>query len=98
MTAPNLTCQEFVELATDYLEEALPPEDRQRFEAHMALCPGCDIYLQQMRQTMRLLGRVTEESLPPAGKDKLLAAFREWKAGWDPASAEHGETGDQPTA
>ncbi len=81
MTAPALTCREFVELVTDYLEGALPPGERQRFEAHLALCPGCETYLSQMRQTVALLGQVTEDSLPPEAQDALLAAFRRWKAG-----------------
>jgi anti-sigma factor RsiW len=92
VSTPTLTCQEFVELATDYLEDALPSEERRRFEAHLALCPGCDIYLQQMRQTSKLLGRVTEESLSPAARDELLSVFREWKAGKNPAAADHLES------
>ena len=39
MTAAELTCQELVELVSDYLEGALSPEDRRRFEEHLA---GCD--------------------------------------------------------
>ncbi len=81
MTAPALTCREFVELVTEYLEGALPPEEQQRFEEHLRLCPGCETYLAQMRQTVDLLGQVTEESLAPDAQDALLAAFRHWRAG-----------------
>ncbi len=81
MMPPALTCREFVELVTEYLEGALPAGDRQRFEEHLALCPGCETYLGQMRQTVALLGQVTEESLAPDAQDALLAAFRHWKAG-----------------
>jgi anti-sigma factor RsiW len=79
MTAQPLTCREFVELVTDYLEGALPPEDRKRFEDHLGLCDGCNIYLEQMRQTIRLMGKVTEESIPLEAQEQLLAAFRQWK-------------------
>ena len=41
----DLACQELVELVTDYLEDALPPEERARFDAHLAECPGCSNYL-----------------------------------------------------
>jgi anti-sigma factor RsiW len=76
-----LTCRELVELVTDYLEGALPPEDRSRFEAHLAGCRGCRTYLRQMRQTIRLAGRLTEDAVPAAAERRLLRAFRAWKSG-----------------
>ena len=36
----DLTCQEFVELVTDYFEGALDRETTARFDEHRALCPG----------------------------------------------------------
>ena len=78
-TSEVLTCQELVELVTDYLEGKLPPADRQRFEQHVAGCTGCTIYLEQMRQTIQILGRLTEETIAPPATDELLARFRAWK-------------------
>jgi anti-sigma factor RsiW len=74
-----LTCHELVEILTDYLEGALSPSDVARVEEHLELCDGCVTYLEQMRETIRLAGLVTEEELPDAQKDELLAAFRNWK-------------------
>jgi len=37
----EMVCHELVELVTTYLEGALPPEERDRFEAHRQGCPGC---------------------------------------------------------
>jgi anti-sigma factor RsiW len=80
MNAPSdLTCQELVELVTDYLEQTLAPAERARFEKHLAGCPGCQIYLGQMRQTLKLLGTLSEESIEPAARDQLLRTFRHWK-------------------
>lgn len=76
----TITCREFVELATDYLEERLPDAGRERFEDHLALCPGCQAYMEQMRATLRALGRIPEESLSAAAREELLHAFRDWKA------------------
>ena len=76
--SPEMACRELVELVTDYLEDRLPPDDRARFEAHLADCSYCETYLEQMRQTIRLLGRLPEESLAPQARDALLAAFRGW--------------------
>jgi anti-sigma factor RsiW len=75
----ELRCKELVELVTDYLEGALTPEDRARFEAHLAACAGCTRYLAQIRETIRLTGTLTEEQIPPAQRDELLAAFRDWR-------------------
>jgi anti-sigma factor RsiW len=76
----EISCQELVELVTEYLEDALPPEDRARFEAHIEPCDGCRTYLEQIRTTVALAGRLTPERLDPAAEAALLGAFREWHA------------------
>jgi anti-sigma factor RsiW len=81
LTAPELTCREFVELVTDYLEGAMVPAERARFEAHLAICEGCQAYLDQMRQTIAELGHLPEERLSGEARAALLAAFRDWNAG-----------------
>jgi anti-sigma factor RsiW len=80
MRTVELTCQELVELVTDYLEEALEPEDRRRFEAHLAACDGCDAYLEQIRLTITLAGRVGPESISQDAEAALLEAFRDWRS------------------
>ena len=75
-----LSCQELVELVTDYLEGALPEEERARFEAHVDPCRGCREYLEQMRTTIALAGRLEPAALRPEAEEALLAAFRGWKA------------------
>ena len=75
----DLTCQELVELVTDYLEGSLSATQRARFEEHLAKCAGCQNYLAQMRQTIKLVGELTEESITPQARDDLLGVFRNWK-------------------
>jgi anti-sigma factor RsiW len=79
MSTTGLTCQELVELVTDYLEGALPPAERQRFEMHIGQCGNCRAYLVQIRQTIALTGRLTEANLSPAARAELLQLFRGWK-------------------
>jgi anti-sigma factor RsiW len=74
----ELSCQELVELVTDYLEGAMAPEERERFETHVADCPGCDIYLEQMRATLALTHATAGLADRPE-TTALLAAFRDWK-------------------
>jgi anti-sigma factor RsiW len=76
---PELTCRELVELVTDYLEGRLAPEARARFESHLAICEGCQAYVDQMRQTIQALGHLREESLSPQAREALLDAFRGWR-------------------
>ena len=73
----DLPCQELVELVTDYLEGALPPGERARFDAHVAECPGCTEYLEQMRATLALT-RASRELEGRPEVDGLLRAFRDW--------------------
>jgi anti-sigma factor RsiW len=75
----ELGCQELVELVTDYLDRALDDETRQRFEAHLRECDGCERYLAQLRRTVQLVGDVPGEVLSEAARSRLLAAFRNWK-------------------
>ena len=75
----DLPCQQLVELVTDYLENRLPEPERIRFEAHLGLCSGCRTYLEQMRLTVRALGQLTEESIEPETRQRLLVAFRDWR-------------------
>ncbi len=80
MPDSTLTCQELVELVTDYLEAALPPEDCARFDAHLLGCPDCAVYVDQMRATIRLTGELSPAALSDEARRKLLDAFRDWRA------------------
>jgi anti-sigma factor RsiW len=77
--AEHLSCQEVVELVSDYVERDLPPETTTLFEQHINFCDGCEWYLEQMRATIAALGRIEEEDVPPEARDRLLTAFRDWK-------------------
>jgi anti-sigma factor RsiW len=76
-----LSCQELVELVTAYLERALSAEEQARFEDHLGTCSPCQAYLEQMRTTIRLAGRLTPDAIPADAERELLEAFRSWKRG-----------------
>ncbi len=78
MIEREMTCQELVELVTDYLDGEMPAEDRARFEEHLDDCPYCATYLEQIRQTIRLTGRLSDETLPAEITTALLLRFRDW--------------------
>jgi predicted anti-sigma-YlaC factor YlaD len=74
----DLSCRELVEIVTDYLEGAMPLEGRARIAAHLRNCPGCTTYIEQMRETIRLTGRLREEDVREPAREALLQAFRGW--------------------
>ena len=75
-----MNCRQVVELMTDYLEGALSPVERARFDEHIAGCDGCRAYLQQLRTTRRVLGRLADEPVPADVERDLLEAFRSWRS------------------
>jgi hypothetical protein len=76
----QIDCIEVVELMTDYLEDALDQATRDEIEAHLVLCAPCQIYLDQMRATIDMLGHVPVETLSDEAKTDLVAAFRDFRA------------------
>jgi predicted anti-sigma-YlaC factor YlaD len=77
--AEDLECRQVVEAVTDYLEGAMAPGDRLRFDHHLALCEGCHDYLEQMRTVIRVVGRPAADAVPPETMAGLLRAFRDWR-------------------
>jgi anti-sigma factor RsiW len=85
-----LSCQEVVELVTDFLENALPPVRRAVVLEHLRGCDDCLRYLAQLQVTRRLLADVPAEPLPATERDALLRAYREWCAAHPDASVSDG--------
>jgi Putative zinc-finger len=80
MSAPPMSCKEFVELVTEYFDGALSEQDVGRFEKHIDECFWCSRYLEQMRVTITTVGQIDEGSISLDAKDALLHAFRDWNA------------------
>jgi anti-sigma factor RsiW len=77
----DLTCNEVVELVTEFLDGGLSDDDRARFEVHVRDCRGCANYLDQIRCTMAIVGRIEPVELSSESRTELLAAFRGWARG-----------------
>ena len=75
----DLACIELVELVTDHLEGALPPDEARRFAHHLETCPGCSDYVEQMRAVAAGLGGFAEDSIAAQRREALIAAFRDSK-------------------
>lgn len=77
MTYEDLPCRDFVELTTDYLEGTLSAEQRLVVELHLATCSPCVDYLDQLRTTLRVMGKLGKSDVPAPVMESLVAAFRE---------------------
>ena len=80
MSPRDIACQELVELVTEYLEDALPPDEVAAIEQHLAGCEACLRYLRQMQATVAAVGLLPRERVTDGLSDRtidaLLAAFR----------------------
>jgi predicted anti-sigma-YlaC factor YlaD len=81
MNVDELTCQQVVELVTEYLEHTLLPQLQKQFEEHLAECPGCTTYLEQIWKMTMLLRTLAQEPVFPGTKQELLELFQKWKQG-----------------
>ena len=67
-------------MLSSYLDGALPPADTERLEAHLADCPNCSEYVEQLRATIAAVGAVEPEELDPAMRDELVGLYRRWRS------------------
>lgn len=79
MSTGPMDCNELVELVTAYLDGELDPDTRARFDLHLVDCDGCANYLQQFRETVRTVGKITDDELDPAFRNRLLDAFKDFR-------------------
>ena len=86
----HVSCSDVVELVTDYLERALPPDEAALFEQHLNFCEGCVWYVDQIRATIETVGRITPEEVPPEIESleatMEIRAYRERPAASAPAT------------
>jgi len=76
----DMACREAVEAVTAYLEGAMSPRDRARFERHLGACDHCTAYVEQIRATIELTGQISPEDLAPEARDAIVMVFRSWAA------------------
>jgi predicted anti-sigma-YlaC factor YlaD len=73
----HISCQELVELTSDYIESALSAEDAELLEQHLNYCAGCERYVDEMLRTIRAEARLREEGVPEETIAPIIEAFRE---------------------
>ena len=79
MSTGPMDCNELVELVSAYLDGSLDMDTRARFDMHLTECDSCENYLQQFRETVRTVGRIRDDELDPAFRNRLLEAFKDFR-------------------
>ena len=71
-----MTCRDLIQFLDDYTEGNLPPDERRRFEEHLAACPQCVRYLDSYRKTIRVSkeAAVEEAEVPERLVRAILSA------------------------
>lgn len=73
-----MTCRDFIDFLSAYLDRELSPEEMDRFDGHLAVCPACVDYVKTYEQTVRLtrsVGLEPDSPLPDDVPEDLVKAI-----------------------
>jgi anti-sigma factor (TIGR02949 family) len=69
-----LTCKEFLQEISDFLDENVDEELRQRLEAHISQCPNCFVILDTTKKTIQVFKGVDAQPIPVEVHQRLMRA------------------------
>ena len=70
-----MNCREFADFLNLYFDAALPSEERDEFERHLAECPDCVAYLDGYRATVRVLRCLDTDDDAAQPPEELIQAI-----------------------
>jgi len=69
-----LSCKDFLEELSDFLDESLAPEIRRELERHVAECPNCWVICDTTRKTIQVYRGMEPVPIPVEIETRLMAA------------------------
>jgi anti-sigma factor RsiW len=69
-----LTCKEFLQELTDYLDEKTDAELRAKLERHITECPNCWVVCDTTKKTIQVFKGMREHPIPVDVHSRLMAA------------------------
>jgi len=69
-----LTCKEFLQELTDYLDSTVDAELRLKLERHINECPNCFVILDTTQKTIRVYKGMQEKEIPAEVEARLMKA------------------------
>jgi len=71
----EITCQEIVQWTSTYLDEHVGDERKRQIAVHLAICAGCETYVQQIATVRDVVGLLPKAVEQPADSHRLWQAF-----------------------
>jgi len=91
-TRESVTCSQFEDVVTEYLEDALDKEDRESFESHKDGCGPCQAFLAEMVECIEDLGRLRVDDLTPEREAEVVALLHNHEPAGQEIEEPAGET------
>ena len=82
-----LTCKEFMQELSDYLDETVDVELRRRIEVHITECPNCFVILDTTRKTIQVYKGMQPQVLPDEVQARLMKAVERKMAARKPGTS-----------
>jgi len=70
-----LTCKDFLNELSEYLDEGLDAELRAKLEKHMSECPNCWVIADTTRKTIKIYKGMDMYSIPSDVEARLMKAL-----------------------
>jgi anti-sigma factor RsiW len=70
-----LTCKDFLNELSDFLDETLDAEVRAKLERHITECPNCWVIADTTRKTIRVYKGMDPYQIPTDVESRLMAAL-----------------------
>ena len=69
-----LTCKEFLQELSDFLDDSVGPEQRAHLEEHITACPNCYVILDTTKRTIQVYKGAEPQPVPPEIHSRLMKA------------------------
>ena len=70
-----LTCKEFLQELSQYLDEDIDVELRNKLEAHINACPNCFVILDTTKRTVQVYKGMQPQVIPTDVHSRLMSAL-----------------------
>ena len=70
-----LTCKDFLNELSEYLDETTDADIRRRVEEHVSECPNCFVVFDTTKKTLQIYKGMEPQPIPPDVHSRLMAAL-----------------------
>lgn len=70
-----LTCKEFLDELSDYLDETVPADVRHQLERHLSECPNCWVICDTTRKTVEIYKGIDPVPVPGEVHARMVSAI-----------------------